>query len=116
MNHQAAVDAGVGSVMCSYNRINDTYACENEQTLSKDLKGRMGFTGFVMSDWGATHSTVKAMLISQNPLSLFNYYITKTTILIQAANNGLDMEMPDSQYFGKPLADAVNQGFVSKGE
>ncbi len=101
--------------MCSYNRINDTYACENEQTLSKDLKGRMGFTGFVMSDWGATHSTVKAMLISKI-LFLFLYYITKTAILIQAANNGLDMEMPDSQYFGKPLADAVNQGLVSKGE
>ena len=34
---------GVGSIMCSYNRINDTYACENQQTLTADLKGTMGF-------------------------------------------------------------------------
>lgn len=40
---QAAIDAGVGSIMCSYNRVNDTWACENEQTLNVDLKHRMGF-------------------------------------------------------------------------
>lgn len=40
---KAAIDAGVGAVMCSYNRINNTYACENYQTLTIDLKERMGF-------------------------------------------------------------------------
>jgi beta-glucosidase len=51
---QAAVDAGVGSIMCSYNRINDTWACENYQTLTADLKNRMGFqvciVVFIVSD------------------------------------------------------------------
>jgi len=53
--------AGVGSAMCSYNRINGTYACENPQTLA-DLKETMGFRGWMMSDWGATHSTTNAIL------------------------------------------------------
>jgi beta-glucosidase len=52
-----AVEAGVGSFMCSYNLINGIYACENEETLQRDLKGTLGFDGWVMSDWGATHST-----------------------------------------------------------
>jgi len=43
------------SVMCAYNRINDVHACENEETLG-DLRG-MGFSGWVMSDWMATHHT-----------------------------------------------------------
>lgn len=57
---RGAVDAGVGSVMCAFNRINDTYACENNETLNTVLKGELGFSGFVVSDWHATHSTAKA--------------------------------------------------------
>jgi len=52
-----AVEADVGSIMCSYNKINGVYSCENPDTLAKDLKTTIGFKGFVMSDWGATHST-----------------------------------------------------------
>eukprot|EP00930_Biecheleria_cincta_P084082 TRINITY_DN73576_c0_g1_i1.p1 TRINITY_DN73576_c0_g1~~TRINITY_DN73576_c0_g1_i1.p1 ORF type:complete len:795 (+),score=112.93 TRINITY_DN73576_c0_g1_i1:1-2385(+) len=52
---EAAVEAGVGSVMCSYNRINSIYSCENAATLQGHLKDTLGFKGFVMSDWGATH-------------------------------------------------------------
>jgi beta-glucosidase len=84
---EAAVNAGVGAVMCSYNRVGGAYACENPATLG-DLKSGMGFTGWVMSDWGATHSTVAA------------------------ANAGLDMEMPDSTFFGAVLASAVAAGTV----
>lgn len=51
---EAAAMAGVGSAMCSYNRVNGTYACENFRTLSM-LKSVL--PGWVMSDWGATHST-----------------------------------------------------------
>jgi beta-glucosidase len=86
---EAAVSAGVGAVMCSYNRLNGSYACENSTALA-DLKTGMGFTGFVMSDWGATHSTV------------------------EAANRGLDMEMPAGDFFGSPLATAVSEGTVSQ--
>ena len=49
-----------GSVMCSYNRINGVYACENPTTLTTILKHQFGFDGFVISDWGGTHSTVAA--------------------------------------------------------
>lgn len=41
-----AVRAGVGSVMCSYNQINNTYACENSYVLNKLLKNELGFQGF----------------------------------------------------------------------
>jgi len=46
-----------GSVMCSYNRVNGVYACENKFLLVDVLKRDWGFKGFVMSDWGAVHST-----------------------------------------------------------
>jgi beta-glucosidase len=49
-----------GSVMCSYNLINGRWGCENDYLLNKVLKGDWGFEGFVMSDWGAVHSTASA--------------------------------------------------------
>jgi beta-glucosidase len=51
----AAVKAGVSSVMCAYNRINGPYACGNKHLLVDVLRGQMNFTGFVTSDWGAIH-------------------------------------------------------------
>ena len=89
--YEAAVKQGhAGSVMCSYNRINGTYACENRDTLTTILKRQFGFDGFVMSDWGGTHSTVAS------------------------ANAGLDMEMDlkPGQYFTAPLKAAVQDGQV----
>jgi beta-glucosidase len=60
---QFAVERGdPGSTMCAYNRVNGDYACENAWLLNDVLKGDMGFRGYVMSDWGATHSTEKAGL------------------------------------------------------
>jgi beta-glucosidase len=64
------VEAGVTSVMCSYNKINGVYACESDYALNKLLKQELGFKGYVQSDWSATHSTV------------------------DSAVNGLDMTMP----------------------
>ena len=49
-------------VMCAYNHINGDYSCENDYTLNQVLKKDWGFQGFVLSDWGGTHSTVKAAL------------------------------------------------------
>jgi beta-glucosidase len=46
-----------GSVMCSYNRVNAVYACENKFLLVDVLRRDWGFQGFVMSDWGGVHST-----------------------------------------------------------
>lgn len=51
-----ATKAGLGSIMCSYNKINGVWSCENPETLG-NLKKDLGFEGWVMSDWGATHST-----------------------------------------------------------
>jgi len=78
-----------GAVMCSYNLVNGVYACENNYLLNEVLKKDFGFQGFIVSDWGATHSTAKA------------------------ANAGLDMQMPESDYFGAPLKQAVLSGEVS---
>jgi beta-glucosidase len=61
--------ADVSSVMCSYNRINGTFACGNDSTLTKILRDEIGFKGFVTSDWGAVHA-------------------------VDYINAGLDMEMP----------------------
>ena len=53
--------AGLGAVMCSFNKINGEYSCENAVTLREVLKGRLKFTGFVMSDFGALHDTLKGL-------------------------------------------------------
>ena len=52
---EGAVEAKVGSFMCSYNKVNSMWSCENPDTLKGDLKEGLGFEGWVMSDWGATH-------------------------------------------------------------
>ncbi|KAK4911581.1 hypothetical protein LTR66_017348, partial [Elasticomyces elasticus] len=57
-----AVRAGTGSIMCSYNQINNSYGCQNSYLLNYLLKGELGFQGFVMSDWGAQHSGVSSAL------------------------------------------------------
>ncbi|KAH7305614.1 beta-glucosidase-related glycosidase [Rhexocercosporidium sp. MPI-PUGE-AT-0058] len=56
-----AVRAGVASIMCSYQRLNGSYACENSKALNGYLKEELGFQGYVMSDWGATHSGVPSI-------------------------------------------------------
>lgn len=77
------------AVMCSYNLVGGDHACENDYLLNQVLKKDFKFKGWVVSDWSATHSTVKAAL------------------------NGLDQEMPgDDNYFNAPLKKAVEDGQV----
>lgn len=57
-----AVKAGVASVMCSYNMVNNSYACQNSKLLNGILKDELGFQGFVVSDWGAQRSGVASAL------------------------------------------------------
>jgi beta-glucosidase len=71
----AAVRADVSSIMCSYNRVNGTFACGNDSTLTKILRDEVGFKGFVTSDWGAVHA-------------------------VNFINAGLDMEMPGEPKLG----------------
>lgn len=54
---RSAAIAGVGSIMCSYNKVDGVWSCGNKDRLMGDLKGTLRFKGFVVSDWGATHST-----------------------------------------------------------
>ena len=54
--------AGASGVMCSYNKVNGTYACADAGAIARDLKATMGFRGFVQSDWGATHSALTLTL------------------------------------------------------
>jgi beta-glucosidase len=85
----AAVSSGVGTVMCAYIKTNGVYSCENPHVLDGLLKTQLGFGGWVMSDWGGTHSTAAS------------------------TSGGLDQEMPDSQYYGQALESAVENGNVS---
>jgi beta-glucosidase len=49
-----SVQAGVASVMCSYNKINSSWACQNSHVQNQILKGELGFQGYILSDWAAT--------------------------------------------------------------
>ncbi|KON64142.1 thermostable beta-glucosidase B [Komagataeibacter europaeus] len=63
LGFEIAMETGhPGSVMCSYNRVNDLYACENPYLLTRTMKQDWHYPGFVMSDWGATHSSARAAL------------------------------------------------------
>ncbi|KUI64547.1 putative beta-glucosidase A [Cytospora mali] len=75
-----AVRSGVGSVMCSYNQINNSYGCQNSKLLNGILKGELGFQGFIMSDWSAQHTGVAGAVA------------------------GLDMAMPGDTAFNTGLA------------
>jgi beta-glucosidase len=90
---QIAIERGrPGSVMCGYNKVNGDWACENASLLNDVLKRDWKFPGWVMSDWGAVHSTAKA------------------------ANAGLDQqsgrEMDTAPFFAAPLKAAVEGGSV----
>ncbi|ETS85045.1 hypothetical protein PFICI_03070 [Pestalotiopsis fici W106-1] len=84
-----AVQAGVASAMCSYNRINNTYGCENSKLMNGLLKTETSFQGFIMLDWNAVHS-------------------------LDSANAGLDMLMPGGGNWGDNLTAAVHNGSVSE--
>src|SRR5580658_2806779 len=90
--HIAIFIANPGAVMCSYNRINGDFGCENHYTLQDVLKKDWGFKGFVISDWGGTHSTEKA------------------------STAGLDQEQPMADFFGPKLKAAVEVGQVPMAE
>jgi len=82
-------DGGVQSVMCSYNLLNGTWACEDPYLLTTVLKQGWGFTGFVMSDWWA--------LPASGPSSQ----------TVTAANAGLDQEQPDNEFFNATALEAA---------
>jgi beta-glucosidase len=80
------------AVMCSYNRVNGDFACENDWLLNEVLKKDWKFPGFVLSDWGGTHSTEKA------------------------SKAGLDNEQPGWSFFGAKYKAAVEAGTIPQAE
>ncbi|MBN1581944.1 MAG: glycoside hydrolase family 3 C-terminal domain-containing protein [Anaerolineae bacterium] len=87
----AVNESGVWAVMSAYNKVNGTYCSENHYTLLDILKGEWNFEGIVISDWGGTYSTA------------------------DAANNGLDLEMPGpARWMGEKLLEAVQNGQVGE--
>lgn len=92
-----AVHAKVSSIMCAYNRVNGSYSCQNSKIQNGLLKEELGFQGYVMSDWGGTHSGLASI------------------------ESGLDMDMPGNvgqygmafdsgSFFGGNVTTAVNNG------
>lgn len=74
-----AVRAGVGLVMCLFNRVNNTYACQNSYLLNYLLKEELGFQGFVVLDWGAQHDGVYSALAGLDmlmPGDVFDDWLT----------------------------------------
>ena len=90
---RAAVQQGqAGAVMCSYNEVDGVPACQSPYLMSQVLDGQFGFGGFVASDWFATKSSAPS------------------------AAAGLDMQMPDSCYYGSALGQEVKNGAVPLAE
>lgn len=90
---EIAIDrANPGAVMCGYNLVNNTYDCENDFLLNTVLKKDWGYPGFVMSDWGGTHSAAKA------------------------ANAGLDQESAGESFDAKVWFDAPLRQALANGE
>ncbi|KAM7217010.1 Glycosyl hydrolase family 3 C-terminal domain containing protein [Rhypophila decipiens] len=91
-----AVHSNVASVMCSYNKLNGSWACESDKAQNQLLKTELGFQGYIVSDWNAQHTTNGA------------------------ANNGMDMTMPGSDFngrnvlWGPQLNNAVSGGQVQR--
>jgi len=85
-------ESDAAAVMCSYNRVNGDYSCENKYLLNEVLKKDWKFKGFVLSDWGGVHSAIKA----------------------SAA--GLDHEEPGWIFYGDDLKKDVESGRVPKSE
>jgi beta-glucosidase len=85
----AAIQAGVASIMCSYNKVNGTFACGNPDTLKTMLRDQMHFQGFVTSDWGGVHN-------------------------VHFINQGLTMEMPGEVPSDSPFAGMMHTYFRTK--
>ena len=87
----AAIQAGVASVMCSYNKVNGIFACGNPDTLKTILRDELGFKGFVTSDWGGVHN-------------------------VHFLNQGLTMEMPGEVPADSPFSGMMHTYFRTRAE
>lgn len=75
------------TVMCSYNRLNGVYACENKWLLTDVLRGEWGFQGIAMTDWGAMNRRCKALLAGLN-LEMPSSNGENDKLIVEAVKNG----------------------------
>lgn len=97
--YRAVTEGDAGSVMASYNAVNNVYVVQNKKVLTEILKEQIGFKGFIVSDWWAIHD------------------------LEGSFNAGMDMNMPggkawgpnfvDDSFWGSNISDAIRSGKVS---
>src|ERR1700691_4129642 len=96
---EIAVEQGhPASVMCSYNRLNGDYACENSVLLTDILKTQWHFPGQVQSDWGATHTTAKAInagLDEEEGSDAGPSYFARVPVLFALANHDVTQDRID---------------------
>lgn len=86
----AVKEGGAYTLMAAYNKVNDWWASENKHLLKDILKDEWGFKGLVVSDWGATHSTVHAI------------------------KHGLDLEMPTGEFLNEvKIKQALEKGEIT---
>ena len=97
---RAAVEAGVATVMSSFNDINGQPVTSSKKYLTDILRGHLGFNGFVVSDWAAL-ANLKKQGVAE----------TEAQCAAMALRAGLDMDMVDEYYFNT-LAMLVDSGEV----
>lgn len=99
-----AVRAQASAAMCSYNRVNGSYACQNSKLLNGLLKEELGFQGYIMTDWAGLHSGVAS--------------IEAGTDMDQPGFIGSGTPLPGekglSSYFGRNISSAVRNGTLSE--
>ncbi|KAJ7861767.1 glycoside hydrolase superfamily [Mycena leptocephala] len=101
-----AVHAGVGAVMCSYNKINQTQACQNSKLINGVLKEELGYMGLIMSDWAAMINGVQPALagLDMNMPGFFAYG--------QGPQDEPNPVTATNSWWGASLIEMVNNGSV----
>lgn len=124
---QDTVRVGAGCIMCSYNRVNNSYACQNSKTMNGLLKTELGFQGFVGMLWsirllgrnfrpGLQLLHLALVLLSRmqmtdiSPVSDWGAQHTG----YWSAYAGLDMAMPDSAFWQGNLVKAISNGSLEQ--
>ncbi|KAJ5245992.1 hypothetical protein N7468_000975 [Penicillium chermesinum] len=93
---QDTLKSGAANIMCSYNRLNNSYACQNSKALNGLLKTELGFQGFVVTDWGGQHSGVASALAG----------------LDMTMPTGNNLFQPGEHFWGPHFTTAINNGSV----
>jgi beta-glucosidase len=100
-----AIHAGVDYVMCSYNRINQTHACENSKLINGIVKGEYQFQGVLVTDWAAAVSGVRTTLAGTD--------MNMPGFMAYGQPSEPNPSTANSSYWGLRMIEAVNNGSVS---